>query len=68
MANKDYTNAGAIASAAGIPIIDSSTDEAFFGGEEINITRDLIASRSRVVTALPASGKPGDIYFLIGGF
>lgn len=68
---KDFTNAGAKAAAAGMPIVDPTVDEAYFGGDEINVTRDLIAELNpgrRVVNAgmgppNNADGKDGDIHF-----
>lgn len=72
---KDYANAGEKASAAGLDIVDPAVDTYYNGGDEINITRDMvadtrdmIADRSMVGTTLPAKGEPGQIFFRIGPY
>lgn len=64
----DYSNAGDKAAAAGLDVIDPATDTYYNGGDEINITRDMIADRSMVGDTLPATGEPGQIFFRIGPY
>jgi hypothetical protein len=67
MAEPDYSNAGVAAAAAGMPVIDPTQHKVKYGGDEINVTRDLIAKRSQYGTTVPGtSGRTnGEIFFKI---
>lgn len=55
---------GDAAIAAGMSVV-LPTDDRRDGYDEINLTRDYIARRSRYGTANPTGGQDGDIYFKI---
>lgn len=71
MAEQDYTGAGDKAAAAGLEIIDPTTHKVKYGGDEINITRDMIAELNPGLRQINAGvgapdnsiGSDGDIYF-----
>ena len=51
MPDEDYSTAGDAALAAGMPILDPTTHRVKFGADEINVTRDLLATQISEVSA-----------------
>lgn len=57
--------AGEAATAAGLPVVSPVEGKVRDGADEINLTRDIIANRSRYGPVLPATGSEGYVFFVI---
>ncbi len=62
---EDYTGVGEFAALNGLPTVDPTTHKVKYGGDEINVTRDLLAQRSQFGPTVPAAGagELGWIFF-----
>lgn len=67
MAEPDYSNAGVAAAAAGMPVIDPTQHKVKYGGDEINVTRDLLALRTQYGPTVPgtAGHTEGEMFFKV---